>query len=193
MVVGSIPTGPTLIEPLRKGEPYPGRLPPVRVQWTRLRRWTRFLLFMVPIAIIGGVFGISFAAGVAAAVLTFGAAMATATYVKNRTDRHNAAVDSGEVRVPPDPHLTPVRPSTIEPELRQRIEMLGYPVDRLGRVERFDGGWLVERRQRAELGLVLGDDGGIAYYDPRWVPDVWAATEYLAGRGREPSVRDPPI
>jgi hypothetical protein len=118
-----------------------------------------------------------------------GAAAATATYVKNRTDRHNAAVDSGEIRVPPDPHLREVQPSAIEPAVQERLRDLGYPVPQIGRVRRFDGGWLVERRSRSELGVVVGDDGGLAFYDPRWVPDIRAATEYVAGRGREPSNR----
>jgi hypothetical protein len=76
--------------------------------------------------------------------------------------------------------------SSIDPEVLRRLERLGYALGDLARVQRFDGGWLVERRQRTELGVVVGDDGGLAYYDPRWVPDVRAATEYLAGRGREP-------
>ncbi|HEX4864963.1 MAG TPA: hypothetical protein VFV02_12880 [Acidimicrobiales bacterium] len=175
-----------MIEPLRKGEPYPGRIPPVRAQWARVNPVARLIIVVFPVAIVGGLFAASVAAGVAAAVLAVGVALATATYVKNRTDRHNAAVDRGEIRVPPDPHLTRVEPSSMSPELLQRLAALGYPAGRLARVQRFDGGWLAERRQRTELGVVLGDDGGIAYYDPRWVPDVRAATEYLAGRGREP-------
>jgi hypothetical protein len=178
-----------MIEPLRKGEPYPGRLPPVRVQWQRLPRLSRILVVVLPVALIGGLFAASVPAGVAAAVLGLGAAAATATYVKNRTDRHNAAVDSGEIRVPPDPHLREVQPSAIEPAVQERLRDLGYPVPQIGRVRRFDGGWLVERRSRSELGVVVGDDGGLAFYAPRWVPDIRAATEYVAGRGREPSNR----
>ena len=175
-----------MIQPLRKGDPYPGRIPPVRVQWSRLNPAARLIIVVFPTAIVGGLFAASVAAGVAAAVLAVGVALATATYVKNRTDRHNAAVERGEIRVPPDPHLTRVEPSSMKPELLQRLEGLGYPAGQLSRVQRFDGGWLVERRQRTELGMVFGDDGGIAYYDPRCAPDIWAATEYLAGRGREP-------
>jgi hypothetical protein len=175
-----------VIEPLRKGEPYPGLIPPVRVQWGRLARPARILIIVLPAALIGGLFAASIAAGVAAAVLGVGAAAATATYVKNRTDRHNAAVERGEIRVPPDPHLRRIEPSTIEAAVLGRLAELGYPISQMGRVQRFDGGWLVERKSRAELAVVLGDDGGLAYYDPRWVPDVHAATEYLAGRGREP-------
>ena len=175
-----------MIEPLRKGEPYPGRIPPVRAQWARLNPGARLIIVVFPAAIVGGLFAASVPAGVAAAVLAVGVALATATYVRNRTDRHNAAVERGEIRVPPDPHLTRVEPSSMNPELLERLARLGYPAGQLARVQRFDGGWLVERRQRTELGVVLGDDGGIAYYDPRCVPDIWAATEYLAGRGREP-------
>jgi hypothetical protein len=176
-----------MIQPLQKGEPYPGRVPPVRVQWKRVPRASRILIVVLPVVLIGGLFAASVAAGVAAAVLGVGAAAATATYVKNRTDRHNAAVDRGEIRVPPDPHLRRVPPSNIDPTVQERLMMLGYPVSQIERAQRFDGGWLIERRSRAELGVVIGDDGGLAYYDPRWVPDVRAATEYLAGRGREPA------
>ena len=175
-----------MIEPLRKGEPYPGRLPPVRVQWQRLPAAARVLLIVPPAALVAGLFAASVAAGVAAAVLAAGAGVATATYVKNRTDRHNAAVDSGDIRVPPDPGLRRVDPSTVEPLVLQRLSSLGYPSQELGRVHRFDGGWLVQKRRRGELAVVIGDDSGLAYYDPRWVPDIRAATEYLAGRGREP-------
>ena len=175
-----------MIEPLRKGEPYPGRLPPVRVQWRRLRPSVRALLVAFPAAITGALFAASVDAGVAAAVLSAGAGAATATYAKNRTDRHNAAVERGEIRVPPDPHLVPVAPSKLDAEVRDRLKRIGYSTAAIARVQRFDGGWLVERRKRAELGVVLGDDGGLAYFDPRWVPDIRAATEYIAGRGREP-------
>jgi hypothetical protein len=175
-----------VIEPLHKGEPYPGRLPPVPVQWARLPRLSRILLVALPLALIAGLFAASVAAGVAAAVLGVGAAAATATYVKNRTDRHNAAVDRGEIRVPPDPHLERVQPALIESAAQDRLAGLGYPAAQIGRAQRFDGGWLVEGRSRAELAVVIGDDGGVAYYDPRWVPDIRAATEFLAGRGREP-------
>jgi len=174
-----------LIEPLRKGEAYPGRLPPVREQWARVRPASRALLIAVPAAIVGVLFALGVAAGVAGAVLAVGAGLATVTYVKNRTDRHNAAVDRGEIRVPPDPHLRRVEPSNMEPAAQQRLADLGFPADEIGRVERFDGGWLVERRRRTELAIVLGDDGGVAYYDPRWVPDMRAATEFIAGRGRD--------
>ena len=50
----------------------------------------------------------------------------------------------------------------------------------------FDGGWIVKRRNGRDVSVVVGDDGGFAYFDPRWVDDLRAATEYRAGRGREP-------
>lgn len=175
-----------MIEPLRKGEAYPGRIPPVREQWARVRPASRAVIIALPAAVVAVLFALGVAAGVAGAVLALGAGLATATYVKNRTDRHNAAVDRGEIRVPPDPRLRRVEPSNLEPEAQQRLAGLGFPANEIGRVERFDGGWLVERRQRSELAVVLGDDGGVAYYDPRWVPDIRAATEFIAGRGREP-------
>jgi hypothetical protein len=37
------------------------------------------------------------------------------------------------------------------------------------------------------VAVVLGDDGRHAYFDPRRVDDFRAASEYRAGRGREPS------
>ncbi len=51
----------------------------------------------------------------------------------------------------------------------------------------FDGGCIVKRRNRTDVSVVVGDDGGIAYFDPRWVDDLRAASEYRAGRGREPA------
>jgi hypothetical protein len=45
----------------------------------------------------------------------------------------------------------------------------------------------VKRRSRTELAVVIGDDGGYAYFDSRAVTDLRAATEYLSGRGREPA------
>lgn len=175
-----------MIEPLRKGEPYPGRLPPVPDQWARLPLPARAALVGVPAAVVALLLAVSRPAGVAAAVLAAGAGGATVTYVKNRTDRHNSAIDRGEIVVPPDPHIRRVPLETLEPVVLERLAVLGYPLGELARVQRFDGGWLVRPRRGRELCVVVGDDGGVAYYDPRWVPDLRAATEYLAGRGREP-------
>lgn len=143
------------------------------------------MLVVLPLAVIALLLAASVTAGVAVAVLLVGAAAATATYAKNRTDRHNAAVDRGEITVPPDPHLRKAAVEDLDEGTAGRLAGLGYAPPTLGRVLRFDGGWLVEKRGR-ELALVAGDDGGIAFYDPRWVPGIRAATEYRAGRGREP-------
>ena len=176
-----------MIEPLRKGQPYPGRQPPVREQWRELPVPARWTLFLVPAALVVLLLALNPAAGVAAGVLALGAAAATATYVKNRTDRHNAAIDRGELRVPDDPHLARVDPSTLDRPSQERLAAVGYPAADLGQVKRFDGGWIAKRRNLRDIAVVVGDDGGTAYFDPRWVPDVHAANEYLAGRGREPS------
>jgi hypothetical protein len=119
--------------------------------------------------------------------MVVGADLATVTYVKNRTDRHNAAVDRGEIVVRDDPHLRPVSPTELDPVVVERLSTIGYPPPDVGVVLRFDGGWLVKRRHRRDVAVVVGDDLGCARFDPRSTTDLWAATEYLAGRGREPA------
>lgn len=175
-----------MIEPLTKGQPYPGRRPSVPEQWRELPIGARLAVTGVPAAVVLLLLAIDLAAGAAAAVLVIGAAAATVTYVKNRTDRHNVAIDRGELRVPDDPHLARADPSTLDRSTRDRLAALGYDGTELGQVKRFDGGWIAKRRNLRDIAVVVGDDGGVAYYDPRWVPDIHAATEYLAGRGREP-------
>lgn len=175
-----------MIEPLRKGEPYPGRRPPLREQWREVPVSARLVATIVPLVVIAIVLAVNIAAGVAVAVLLGGAGAATVTYVKNRTDRHNAAIDRGELRVPDDPHLVRVDPATLDSYLIGRLGELGYERDDLGQVKRFDGGWIAKRRNARDIAVVVGYDGGFAYFDPRWVPDVHAATQYLAGLGREP-------
>ena len=176
-----------MIEPLRKGEPYPGRRPPVPEQWRDLPLVARLAVTLVPSAFVVLLLALNPAAGVAAAVLVLGVAAATVTYVKNRTDRHNAAIDRGELSVPDDPQLVRVDPSNLDRALQDRFAALGYPPGDLGPVKRFAGGWIAKRRNVRDIAVVVGDDGGVAYFDPRWVPDIHAANEYLAGRGREPT------
>jgi len=149
---------------------------------------------LVRVAVVGGpllvallIFLVSVPAGAAVAVMVVGADLATVTYVKNRTDRHNAAVERGEITVRDDPHLRPVSPADLDPDVVERLSSIGYPRPDLGEVLRFDGGWLVKRRDRRDVAVVVGDDEGWARFDPRSVSDLWAATEYLAGRGRDPS------
>jgi hypothetical protein len=175
-----------LIEPLRKGEPYPGRLPAVRTQWRRLSRSTRLAIVIPPLVLVAVVLIADVTIGLVVAVMVIGAGTATAVYAKNRTDRHNAAVDRGEIRVVPDPHLRPLTAASLDTGVLDRLAVVGYPANDIGEVTRFDGGWIVKRRNRRDVSVVIGEDGGHAFFDPRWVDDLRAAAEYRAGRGREP-------
>jgi hypothetical protein len=176
-----------VIEPLRKGEPYPGRLPGVRTRWRRLSRNTRLAIVGVPLVVVGLLLAADVTIGVVAAVMVGGVAAATAVYAKNRTDRHNAAVDRGEIRVVADPHLLPLGSAALDEPVLERLAALDYPSYDIGGVTRFDSGWIIKRRNRRDVSVVVGDDGGHAFFDPRWVDDLRAATEYRAGRGREPA------
>ena len=175
-----------MIEPLRKGDPYPGRRPPLLEQWSELPVPTRWAVTAGPVLAVVVVLVLNLAAGAAAAVLVLGAAAATVVYVKNRTDRHNAAIDRGELVVPDDPHIRRSDPSELDANTLVMLDRVGYGGD-IGTVKRFDGGWIVRRRSPRDIAVVIGSDGGVAFFDPRWVPDLVAATEYLAGRGREPA------
>ncbi|HEY3810248.1 MAG TPA: hypothetical protein VGL49_02345, partial [Acidimicrobiales bacterium] len=73
------------------------------------------------------------------------------------------------------------------PWVIERLDALGYPPTDVGEVTAFAGGWIVKRRNRHDVSVVVGDDGGHAFFDPRWVDDLRAAAEYRAGRGREPA------
>ena len=174
-----------MIEPLRKGDPYPGRRPPVREQWGELPAPTRRAVTIGPVVALAVVLVLNLAAGAALAVLVVGAAAATVVYVKNRTDRHNAAIDRGELVVPDDPHIRRSERSALDSGTLAVLDRLGYDAD-LGTVKLFDGGWIVRKRNPRDIAVVVGSDGGVAFFDPRWVPDLVAATEFLAGRGREP-------
>jgi hypothetical protein len=176
-----------VIDPLPKGEPYPGRLPPLRTQWRRVSRAVRLSVILGPLLLLVILFAASVPIGTVAAVMVVGVWAATAVYVKNRTDRHNAAVDRGEIRIVADPHLQPISMVALAPSVLDRLQELGYSQNDIGQVTRFDGGCIVKRRNRNDVSVVLGDDGGIAYFDPRWVDDLRAASEYRAGRGREPA------
>jgi hypothetical protein len=176
-----------VIEPLRKGEPYPGRLPPLRIQWRRLSGGTRLLIVGLPVLLVAALLAANLTIGTVVAVMVLGAGAATVVYAKNRTDRHNAAVDRGEIPVVADPHLRPSTAASLDPAVLERLARLQYPADDIGEVTRFDGGWLVKRRNRRDVSVVIGEDGGHAYFDPRWVDDLRAAAEYRAGRGREPA------
>ena len=176
-----------MIDPLPRGEPYPGRLPPLRTQWRRVSLGVRLAVVIVPLLLVIALFTASAQAGAVAAVMVVGVWGATAVYVKNRTDRHNAAIDRGEIRVVADPHLHPVRVGVLPALWLDRLGELGYPQSDIGQVTGFDGGWIVKRRNRRDVSVVIGEDGGVAYFDPRWVDDLRAASEYRAGRGREPA------
>jgi hypothetical protein len=173
------------IAPPPRGEPYPGRLPAVSARWKRQSPAAKAAIVVPPVVVVAIALALDLTFGVVVAVLVAGSAAATVTYLKNRTDRHNAAVDRGEIPVVADPHFAPV--SGLDGGLARELERIGYPTVGLGAVVRFDGGWLVRRRSRTELAVVIGDDGGHAYFDSRAVSDLRAATEYLAGRGRDPA------
>jgi len=175
-----------VISPPLKGDPYPGLLPPLREQWRNLGTWTR-------VAIIGGpavvgllVLAVNVRAGLTLLVLFAGVEAASAVFVKNRTDRHNAAVERGEIPRAADPHFRSVGAMHLPAEVSDRLDVLGFPSYDIGKVLRFDGGWLVKHRNPRDVGAVVGDDGESALFDPRRMTDLWAATEYLAGRGHEP-------
>jgi hypothetical protein len=157
------------------------------VQWRRLSRAARLAIVGIPLLLVAGLLAGDPAIGAVMAVLVAGAGAATAVYAKNRTDRHNAAVDRGEIRVVPDPRLQQTTVTSLDVAVLHRLERLNYPAHDIGEVTRFDGGWLVKRRNRRDVSIVIGDDGGHAFFDPRWVDDLRAAAEYRAGRGREPA------
>jgi hypothetical protein len=139
----------------------------------------------VPVVLVALILAADVAVGVVAGVMVFGVGAATAVYIKNRTDRHNAAVDRGEIRTVADPHLLPLSRVALGPTVLEQLAVLDYPEHDIGEVIRFDGGWIVKRRNRRDVAVVVGDDRGHAYFDPRWVDNLRAATEYRAGRGRD--------
>jgi hypothetical protein len=77
----------------RRDDLYSGRLPSVRVQWLRLALPWRAATAIGPLVVAGIVAAIDVRAGITTAALLAGLGAATAVYIKNRTDRHNAAVD----------------------------------------------------------------------------------------------------
>lgn len=138
-----------------------------------------------PLVVAGVVAAVDVRAGITIAVLLAGLVAATAVYIKNRTDRHNAAVDRGEIRVIPDPKFRAASIDELPAAVRARAEEYMGAAGLVGRVVRFDGGWMVRNRNPRDVALVLGDDGGWARFDPRTVTDLWAVGEYLSGRGRD--------
>jgi hypothetical protein len=175
-----------MIDPLPKDEPYPGRLPPLRIQWRRVSRPAQFAIVGGPVLVVVILVAANAALGAVVGVMFAGVGLASVVYAKNRTDQHNAAVDRGEIRVAADPHLRREAPGSVDQAVRERLAGLGFSPDDTGQVTGFDGGWIVKRRNRRDVSVVVGNDGGFAYFDPRWVDDLRAATEYRAGRGREP-------
>ena len=139
----------------------------------------------IPVAITALVAAIDVRAGVTIGVLLAGMAAATVMYGKNRTDRHNAAVDAGDIDIVPDPHFRPGDAEDVPPGLLDRADDIGRDPGQIGRVLRFDTGWIVGRRNPRDVAVVIGDDGGWARFDPRTVTDLWAVGEYNAGRGRD--------
>lgn len=155
------------------------------VQFARLHPAIKAVAIGGPLVVIAAALAADVRAGVTLAVLFLGAAAASVVYVKNRSDRHNAAVDRGEIETLPDPHFRPVSPEDLPPGLLNGVDGLDRGPSTLGRVERFDGGWVIHRRNPRDVAVVVGDDGGWARFDPRVVTDLWAVGEYLAGRGHD--------
>ncbi|HWE55762.1 MAG TPA: hypothetical protein VG435_09625 [Acidimicrobiales bacterium] len=174
-----------MISPPRRDDLYPGRLPPVRAQWQAWAPGARAASIVAPLLLVAIVFAVDIRAGATVAVLVVGMALASAVYVKNRTDRHNAAVDRGEIRVLPDPGFRPAAVADLPADVIRRLTDLGHGPEDLGRVVAFDGGWIARQRNPRDVAVVLGDDGGWARFDPRTVTDLWAVGEYTAGRGRD--------
>jgi hypothetical protein len=175
-----------VIDPPQSGDPYPGLLPAVGDQWLLLDRRVRIAVVAVPSAVVVVVLLVNLTAGVTAAVLAVGVAAASAVFVRNRTDRHNAAVERGDIECAADPHFESLDPAGLDSDVAARLARLGYPPDDVGDLMRFDGGWLVRHRNPRDVAAVVGDDGGHALFDPRRITDLWAVTEYSAGRGHEP-------
>lgn len=174
-----------MISPPARGDLFPGPLPPVRVQWLAWPLPARVAVVVFPVVVLAAVTILDVRAGVTIAVLVVGMAAASVVYVKNRTDRHNAAVARGEIRSIPDPHFVEVSRAELPAAVTDRARELGHAPDDLGRVVRYDGGWVVRQRNPRDVAVVLGDDGGWARFDPRTVTDLWAVGEYGAGRGRD--------
>lgn len=154
-------------------------------QWARLPVAVKAACIALPLLLVAVVLAVDIRAGVTVAVLVLGVAAASVVYVKNRSDRHNAAVDRGEIRVIPDPHFRPVPPDEVPSERLRGVDDLDRRPGQIGRVLRFDDGWIVRRRNPRDVAVVIGDDGGWARFDPRVVTDLWAVGEYRAGRGRD--------
>lgn len=174
-----------MIAPPRQGQAYPGRLPPVRDQWARLSPATKVAAIVGPVIVVLAIAAVNAAAAVTIGVLIIGMEVATAVYVKNRTDRHNGAVDRGEIRVVDDPHFIDLDRSQLPAAVAGKLLLDALEPADVGRVRRFDGGWIVGRRNPRDVAVIVGDDGGWARFDPRRVTDLWAVAEYRAGRGRE--------
>ena len=142
-------------------------------------------MIAIPIVVTALVAAIDLRAGATIGVLLLGIGAATGVYAKNRTDRHNAAVDAGEIDVVPDPHFRSGRVDEVPADLLAQADDIGRDPAQIGRVVRFDRGWIVGRRNPKDVAVVIGDDGGWARFDPRTVTDLWAVGEYSAGRGRD--------
>lgn len=179
-----------MISPPKRGQPYPGRLPPVYEQWRRLNFTLRTALIVGPVIVIAALFAANLTVGVTSAVFIGGVAAATVVFAKNRSDRHNAAVDRGEIAVAPDPRIRSAGPDELSDAAWELLGRLAFERADVGSVQRFEGGWLVRRCNRRDVAAIVGDDGGCAQFDPGKVTDLWAVTEYLAGRGHESFAED---
>ena len=139
----------------------------------------------VPVVALGVISALDPTVGATLAVLVVGMAAATAVYIKNRTDRHNAAIDRGEIRIAADPNLRAASVGDLPADVLALLRRDRLGEAEIGSVQRYDEGWIVRRRNPRDVAVVVGDDGGWARFDPRRVTDLWAVAEYRAGRGRE--------
>ena len=157
-----------MISPPRPDQAYPGRLPSVYRQWTHLSPVTRVVLVAVPVIVLVGVIAVNPAAGATIAVLVVGVAAATAVYVKNRTDRHNAAVDRGEITVVADPGFADVDRTALPAEVLDRLGLDRMEAGDVGRVRRFD-----TRFFTADASAIAHRVDGVIHADAELVELVW--------------------
>jgi hypothetical protein len=137
----------------------------VRRQWSSLRPELRAVLVVVPALVVVILLLVDVVIGATIAVLLGGAAVTTAMYVKNRTDRHNAAVDRGEIATGPDLHFVDADSTALGPLEQDALAQLGIRPGDVGRVTKFEGGWIVRRRNPRDVAAVIGPDGGMDQFD----------------------------
>ena len=145
-------------------------------------------MIVLPVVVVIALFAASVQLGAVAAVMVVGVWAASGGVCQ---EPHRPPQRRGRPRRDPDRgRSSPARrcrSARSAAPLVDRLRQLGFPPNDIGQVTGFDGGCIVKRRNRRDVSVVVGDDGGVAYFDPRWVDDLRAASEYRAGRGREPT------